>query len=380
MNLNQAIAGKRVIICGGSGGVGKTTLAAALGWHLASRGQRAIVITIDPARRLADAMGIAMEGGKVVEVPLPPEAQGTLYAVMLEPERVVESFMARLMPATDQNRIVNDRFFQQGMAMMAASPEYLAMQELYDLSRSEEVDVIVLDTPPTRQSIDFLTAPDRLARALEEKSTILNLVKPYLRLNKMGFNLFKAGAKAILGVVDKFFGIETFIDFFSFFEACVELLDLDGLEERIRKVNNLLRDPRTLFVVIAAPNPVSIEEALYFHSKIDRFQIPFGGFIINRVQPPISGNGQDLARLPVEIPVLAERMSREFSGYRTLPALLPKLSSNLQDYLALRAQEQNEIKRLASVLSPDQFLIQVPRLDQDVHDIEGIRQIAGALT
>src|SRR5437879_103464 len=119
MNISQVIAGKRVIICGGSGGVGKTTLAAALGLHLAAQGKRTIVITIDPARRLADALGIKMEEGTVVEVPLPPgfvaegSNPGTLYAVMLEPEKAVESFMAKLLPKTDQsNKIVNDRFFQ----------------------------------------------------------------------------------------------------------------------------------------------------------------------------------------------------------------------------------------------------------------------------
>lgn len=376
--IDEAIRDKRVIICGGSGGVGKTTLAAALGVHLAQQGKRAIVITIDPARRLADALGITMESDRVVEVRLPEGTTGSLYAVMLEPERAVRAFMAKLLPAAEQaGRIVNDRFFQQGMAMMAVSPEYLSMQELHDLSHSNEVDVIILDTPPTKQSIDFLTAPDRLARALQQKAVIVNLVKPYLKLNQVGFNLIKAGAKAILGVIDKIFGIETFIEFFTFFEACVTLLDLDGLEARIHKVTTLLRDPKTTFLVVAAPNPVSIEEALYFHGKIDEFRIAFGGFVINRVLPPVPVAPEAAAALGRELPAVAAELTGDLAAAATL---LPKLGANLEDYLALRGREQHEIGRLAAVLAKGEFLTQVPRLEQDVHDLAGISQVAAALS
>lgn len=379
MTLSEVLAGKRVIVCGGSGGVGKTTLSAALGMALARQGKRCVVITVDPAQRLADALGIAIEGGQLVEVPL-GGAKGSLHAMMLTPERAVQTFMDKLLhKASPDHPIVNERFFQQGMAMLAASPEYLAVQELYDLSQRADFDVIVLDTPPTRQSIDFLTAPNRLAQALQGKSAVLNVVRPYLRINRAGFNLIKSGARAVLGIVDKIFGIDTFVEFFSFFESAVTLLDLDQLEDRIHKVNTLLRDAATTFLVVAAPNPTSIEEALYFHGKIAEWKIAFGGFVINRVQPDLGVDEATCDGLEARAPELAAEGERRFEGVATLPALVPKLISNLRTYVQLRKVEQEEIGRLRAVLAQAECLAQVPRLDQDVHDLEGIGQVAAAL-
>jgi anion-transporting ArsA/GET3 family ATPase len=364
--LWDIVADKEVIICGGSGGVGKTTVSAALGAELARAGRRAVVVTIDPARRLADALGVTMEPGKVLQVNL-QDCPGSLHAMMLTPELAVETFMRKL-NADPHNPLVHDRFFQQGMAMLAASPEYLAVQELHDLHDSKQWDVIVLDTPPTRQSIDFLTAPGRLARALKDKSVVVELARPYLRINKMGFNLIKAGAKAILSIIDKFFGIETFIEFFTFFELAVTLLDLDRLEERLNTVNTLLQASTTTFLVVAAPSPVSIEEALYFHQKISDYHIAFGGFVINRVQAePLCGALPETLDAPT------------LGGYDVLPTVFPKLLQNLRDVQHLRQLEQAEIGRLSAILREQECLVQVPRLALDVHDLAGIVLIGEAL-
>ncbi|HWH95064.1 MAG TPA: ArsA-related P-loop ATPase, partial [Baekduia sp.] len=265
-DLVKRLEGKRVVVCAGSGGVGKTTTSAAIAMGLAARGARVCVVTIDPARRLADALGIEQLGSEPRRVDDERFAghgivigdAGELWAMMLDPKRTFDELIARLAP-DDKARddILENRIYRELSSAVAGSQEFTAVAKLYDLNRSGEFDVIVLDTPPSRNALDFLDAPDRLTGFLEGRALRLFLAPSGLAARVVG-----RGTGMVFGVLRRVTGVDLMNDLSVFFGALSGVLD--GFRERAAGVKALLADDATTFLIVTSPEREPVEEAIFF--------------------------------------------------------------------------------------------------------------------
>lgn len=267
-----------VIICCGSGGVGKTTSSAALALKLAIDGHRVVVLTIDPARRLADSLNIGTIGGDPTRVPL-PDASGRCDAVMLD---VAETFVGliRRFASSEENaeRILNNRYFQFASTRLGGVHEYMAAEKVRELAVCGAYDVVVVDTPPTRNALEFLRAPERLA-GLMDGAVMRWMAMP---ASRGGWRVLELGGEAAAKVLRRLVGDGTIGEIAQFFDLFRDLWD--GFHERSLEVQAMLRGPHTRFLLVTSPAPTARSEALFFLEQLVQQEMPFAGFIINRVQ------------------------------------------------------------------------------------------------
>lgn len=349
------------MICAGSGGVGKTTTAAAIAAGLAAGGKRVAVVTIDPARRLADALGLEqltnqpalVNGERFAAAGL--KIKGELWAMTLDSQRTFDELIETLSPdAQTRDQILGNRIYQQLSGAVAGSQEFTAIAKLYELDRSGRFDVIVLDTPPSRNALDFLDAPDRLTGFFDGRALKLLLAPTGFAARALG-----VGTAAILGALKRITGAELLEDLSGFFQALGGLID--GFRERAEAVQALLADPRTTFLVITSPQRDSAEEAIFFAGKLRGAKMNFGALIINRVH--FVGNETEPA------PTLAS-VAGQLSGEFDEP-LAAKFLASYADALALAERDRATIERLRDETGALEPLI-VPELSGDVHDVEGL--------
>ena len=275
----------RIIVCCGSGGVGKTTTAAALGLRAAERGRHVVVLTVDPARRLAQSMGLTSLDNTPRPVPLPDghgDAGGSLHAMMLDMKRTFDEIVEGHSDPDRAAQILANPFYQSLSSSFAGTQEYMAMEKLGQLRRAGEWDLIVVDTPPSRSALDFLDAPQRLSRFLDGRLIRL-LTAPtrvssraYLRVVNAGFGMFT-------GVVTKVLGTQLLRDVQTFVAAFDTMFG--GFRERAEDTYRLLQTPGTAFLVIATPEPDALREASYFVERLSEDRMPLAGLILNRVHP-----------------------------------------------------------------------------------------------
>src|SRR4051812_46609746 len=274
-SLEPLLEGKRMVICAGPGGVGKTTTAAAVALGLAERGLKVGVVTIDPARRRASALGLDELPNEPHQVPL--DAPGELWALMLDAKRTFDQLIEKLAPdARTRDEVFANRIYQQLSTAVAGSQEFTAIAKLYELDSSGAWDVLVLDTPPSRNALDFLDAPGRLTRFFQGRA-----IRMFLR----PAGLFGRGTGLVFGVLRRITGVDLLRDLSAFFHALSGMID--GFTERAQRVGALLEDPATTFLIVTAPRHDPVEEAIFFHRKLREAGMPFGGLVVNRVhQPP----------------------------------------------------------------------------------------------
>jgi len=358
MSVTQLMAGKRICICTGSGGVGKTTTAAAVAMGLAARGQRVAVVTIDPARRLAGSLGLEHLGNepRLVDpahfVAEGLELRGELWAMMLDAKRTFDELIELLAPdAATCEEILANRVYQELSSAVAGSQEFTAVAKLYELDASGRFDAIVLDTPPSRNALDFLDAPQRLTGFLQGRSLKL-LTAP----TGAAAAIAARSSGLVFSALRHVTGVDLLADLSTFFAVLSGVVD--GFAERADAVSRLLADPATTFLIVASPEPAPVEEAIFFRDRLRDAGMPFGGLIVNRVRV--------LARTS---PVIDEAaLTADFGGDRDLA--LRSLRA-LGDLRTLARRDAAGVRRLAAQLD-DAHPILVPQLDRDVHDVAGL--------
>ncbi|MFA9271722.1 ArsA family ATPase [Svornostia abyssi] len=368
MELGDRLAGKRVVIVAGSGGVGKTTTSAALAMGLAARGQRVAVVTIDPAKRLATSLGLEVLDNEPRLVDPSRfaghgvEMQGELWAMMLDAKRTFDDLIERLSPdAKTRDEVLSNRIYQELSGAVAGSQEFTAIAKLYELDREGGFDVLVLDTPPSRNALDFLDAPDRLTGFLEGRALRVFLTPGGLAAKVMG-----RGTSVVFGVLGRVTGVDLLNDLSTFFRALGGLLD--GFRERARGVKKLLADPATTFLIVTSPEREPVEEAIFFRGKLREARMPFGGLIVNRVhtlpEGMQAGGADEIAD------ELADALGAKLAG---------KVAATVRDAELLADRDAAAIARLGrEVDDPDPVVI--PELDDDVHDVDGLALVHAHLT
>jgi anion-transporting ArsA/GET3 family ATPase len=360
----ELLEGKRVCICAGSGGVGKTTTAAAIAAGMAARGLRVAVLTIDPAKRLADSLGLPELGnverrvdpGRFESAGIDP-GDGELWAMMLDAKQTFDEVVRKHAPDEQtRERILSNRIYQQLSAALAGSQEYMAMEKLFEIHAEDRYDLLVLDTPPSRNALDFLDAPKRLTQFIEGRA-----LQVFMRPAGLGMKVFGRGSSMMFSVLRRVTGVDLLEELAEFFQAFGGMVE--GFRERARRVNELLAAPQTSFLVVCGPQGEPISEAVYFHRKLTEAQLPFGGVIVNKVHYEGVPATTDRAALETE---LVEALGE--------PDLARRAAANLADYAALAARDRANVEHLAAELRT-KSVIQVPHLDEDVHDLAGLMEV-----
>jgi anion-transporting ArsA/GET3 family ATPase len=364
--LHARLAGMRVCICLGGGGVGKTTTSAALALALAARGQKVAVITIDPARRLAAALGLqgpsggAHDGQHRIDPALFAaqgiEMKGELWAMMLDPKRTLDEIVTRLEPEQRaREEILSNRIYRELSTAVAGSQELSAIAELYELHHERDFDVIVLDTPPSRNALDFLDAPTRLLGFLEGRA-----LKVFIAPGGLTARLFGRSTALVFSIFARVTGVDMLGDLSQFFRSVSGVID--GFAERTRGVAALLRDPLTTFVIVTSPEPEPAEEAVFLAGRLDSRGMSRGELIVNRV----NRDGLD-GHSPEKV---AELLTPDLGD-----RLAARVASNLADFDVLVQRDRETIARLTRELS-ERDPILVPHFDEDIQDLRGLAEVA----
>jgi anion-transporting ArsA/GET3 family ATPase len=355
----------RIIVCCGSGGVGKTTTAAAVGLRAAERGRHVVVLTVDPARRLAQSMGLSsLDNTPRPVAGVAADRGGSLHAMMLDMKRTFDEIVEQHADPDRAAQILANPFYQSLSSSFAGTQEYMAMEKLGQLRRAQEWDLIVVDTPPSRSALDFLDAPQRLSRFLDGK--LLRLLtapakvggRAYLRVLNAGFGM-------VTGVLTKILGAQVLRDVQTFVTALDTMFG--GFRERADYTYQLLRAPGTSFLVVAAPEPDALREASYFVERLAQERMPLAGLLLNRVQ-----------RAP------ASRLSaaRSQAAAETLQAAgshpLAVTALRLHADRMLQVSAQQRLAEHFTAAHPIVPVAEIPAQAQDVHDLNGLRSIGQA--
>jgi anion-transporting ArsA/GET3 family ATPase len=362
-DLDAVIDGKGIVVCCGSGGVGKTTTAAAIALRAAERGRKVVVVTIDPAKRLAQSLGVTELDNqpRLVET----ANGGELHAMMLDMKRTFDDIVLTHADAERAKQILANPFYVMLSANLAGTQEYMAMEKLGQLHATGEWDLIVVDTPPTRNALDFLDAPDRMTRFLEGR--FLRLVLAPAKVGgRFGVRLVNVGINTFAGVLTKITGAELLRDLRDFFTAFETMFG--GFRDRARETYRLLQDDETAFVVVASPEPAALREAAYFVERLSAERMPLAGVVVNRV------HRADATQLSAERAVATAEMLAERKVKGPAAGLL-RLHA---DRVALAAAERRTIRAFAARRADVPF-VEVAAMASDVHDVEGLRRIGAEL-
>jgi anion-transporting ArsA/GET3 family ATPase len=380
------VAEQRVVVCVGSGGVGKTTLAAALALAGARRGRRTLVLTIDPARRLADAMGLESLGHEpqrigrdVLErLDVPPE--GRLDAMMLDMKRTFDALVERFAESPEtRERILANPIYQHVSDALAGSAEYSAMEKVYELAERDDLDLIVLDTPPSQHALDFLEAPERLIGLLDSRIVQL-LLHPALAAGRMGFRIFHRGLHQVFRIIERVSGLG-FLEDISEFLLLIEGMS-EGFRERAYKVRGLLFGPQTGFVLAAGPADESVLHATHFLDRLEASKAPVRGLVVNRARRWPEGEvvRPTAEQRPAAEEALAEALAADggpsFPAREAARAALA-IVDGYAEMVASDARATAPLRQRAG--RSGYFVRQVPELPRDVHDLDGLALIARLL-
>jgi anion-transporting ArsA/GET3 family ATPase len=367
----------RIIVCCGSGGVGKTTIAAAIGLRAAERGRHVVVLTVDPAKRLAQSMGLTSldntprpvtgiggAGSGEADGSGRAHGAGSMHAMMLDMKRTFDEIVESHADPDRAAQILANPFYQSLSSSFAGTQEYMAMEKLGQLRRADEWDLIVVDTPPSRSALDFLDAPQRLSRFLDGRLLRL-LVAPARLGGRTGLKMLNAGFSMVTGAVTKIIGSQLLRDVQTFVSAMDTMFG--GFRERAEYTYRLLRAPGTAFLVIAAPEHDALREASYFVERLELDGMPLAGLILNRV------HRSPAARLSAARSLAAaETLQGQDDGESTALGIT---ALRLHADRMRQAESERRLARRFTVAHPLVPVVQVPAQPDDVHDLNGLRII-----
>lgn len=352
-SLGQLVASREVVVCCGSGGVGKTTVAAAMALRAAREGRRACVVTIDPARRLADALGLATLTNSPTLVA--GDGPGECWAMMLDTKGTFDELVRRY--ASDTGRaedILANRIYRNLSSALSGTQEYMASEKLHELHEDERFDLVVVDTPPTRNALDFIDAPGRLVRFLDNRvfRFVMTPTRAYLRAASVA-------TRSVLRTMSKVVGSEVVDDAVAFFQAFEGMEG--GFRTRAAGVTALLSSNQTAFVLVASPRRDAVEEAVYLADRLLGASIAVQHVVVNRMHPHFDGPATPAGWRPPD------------TG-----GALAVLETNLAELRAVAAREEATLAELVARV-PRAPLVRVPVLRGDVHDLAGLAEVAACL-
>ena len=368
-SLADAVRDAEVLVTTGAGGVGKTTSAAAIGLAAAAAGRRCLVMTIDPARRLAQALGLEHLDSTPQRVERDgASGDGELWAMMLDMQSTFDGVIDRHATSAARARAIKDnRIYQTLSSTLSGTQEYMAMEKLHELHDTGEWDLLVIDTPPTRSALDFLEAPKRMTSFLEGR-LLRMLMQPAMSAGRGYLRVLNAGATTFMKVAGKVTGMDLLndlADFFRNFEGMYE-----GFKERADQVLELLQRPSSQFVVVTSPQPPPLREARFFLDRLEQEGLHLAGVVVNRIHPlPEADAGID------ELRRAAGRLDEQ--GGEDQRAVADGLRL-LADLTGLAGRERRDVEA-ALFGRPIRSLVEVPLLRSDVHDIAGLDEIARTL-
>ncbi|WP_235928117.1 ArsA family ATPase [Goekera deserti] len=373
MDLGAIVAdpGTRIIVCCGAGGVGKTTTSASLALAAAEAGRRVVVLTIDPARRLAQSLGLEELDNEPRRVHLPGldnGSPGELHAMMLDMKRTFDDIVVAHSTPERAETILENPFYQTLSSSFAGTQEYMAMEKLGQLRAADTWDLIIVDTPPSRSALDFLDAPGRMSRFLD--GTMIRLLTAPARAGgRAGMRLVGAGFMVFSRIISKILGGQLLRDISAFVAALDTMFG--GFRERATATYELLRQPGTSFLVVAVPEPDALREASYFVDRLSAEGMPLAGLVLNRTHPPattlLSSTRAEAA---------AEAVAETGGEGSALAAAALRVHA---ERMALAGREQRLADRFTSA-HPEVGVRTVPASAGDVHDLDDLRAMGAVLT
>ena len=368
-----------VIICCGSGGVGKTTVSAALGLAIAQRtDQRVLVLTVDPARRLATALGLREIGTEPVKVSRARlrragiEVEGELVAAMLDMKSTFDRLVTRMAPTRrDAKRILDNRFYKGISDSFIGSHEYMAMEALYELHTAGEYDTLIIDTPPSRNALDFLEAPNRLTDFVGTKM-LSWLSGPTL----FGMRAVNLAATPFLRMADRLLGADVLSEVAEFVADLQKIYG--GVQQRARDVYRLLRSPQVGFVVVSTLEPAPFAEAEYFTARLHEYRMPLRGVVVNRTLPESLRDRTALATaqaLADDAGLPAWLSTRV--GHRVAPDSVRAIGDRWLHFHAMAERDARQLSHLERL--GDAPVVRIPLFGEDVSELQGLARIAALL-
>jgi len=369
--LVDVLLERRILVCVGSGGVGKTTTAASLALAAARRGKRTLVLTIDPARRLANSLGLDSLGHQVQQVDQAlvrrgaPSDRGELWAMMLDQKQAFDEVVARHAKDPEAvKRILANPIYSQISGSLAGAQEYAAMAKLHEFDRTGEWELIVVDTPPTAHALDFLDAPNKLSEAIDSPA-----IEWFRKLQGQGGSRWsfvgKTGAY-VLKRLAKFVGSKFIDDLGVFFTEFNDILG--GFRQRAEETFALLRQPRVGFVLVASPEPMAVREALAFHERLIAAGMPFVGFVVNKVflARPVTASPAAIEAALAADPAVGRLAVSGTTRTMAAQALIQAHG----EIETLAVADRRAIDQLRAAGGATGTLVEVPLQRDDVHDVD----------
>jgi anion-transporting ArsA/GET3 family ATPase len=363
--LPARLAGRRVIVTLGAGGVGKTTTSAALALGLAMRGAKVAVVTIDPARRLATALGLERLSGEPHRVDAGPveaagaQMRGELWAMMLDTKATFDGVVEGLAPdEAARQEILANPVYRELSTAVAGSNELSAVAKLYELHAEHEFDVIVLDTPPSRNALDFLEAPGRLLGFLEGRA-----LQVFLAPGGLTAKLFGRGTALVFAIFARVTGVDMLSELSTFFRSLSGILE--GFGDRTRSVQELLLSEETAFLIVSSPEPEPVGEARFLAERLSETGRPRPELIVNRVHLDGLGGSEEAEVAEELTPGLGAELAR-------------RVASNLADFDVLVRRDEAAVRELSALLDGREPTL-VAHLDEEVQDLLGLARVAEQL-